>query len=89
MTLRYVLLPAALALTAAAPPPGALSCSGCHPPADKPTEIPAIAGRPAAVIVGALDEFRSGKRPAMVMNRIATGFTPAELGAIAAWWSEQ
>ena len=47
-----------------------------------------IAGRKAADIVAALDDFRAGTRQATVMNRIAKGFTPAESEAIAQWLAE-
>jgi sulfide dehydrogenase cytochrome subunit len=72
----------------AAAPPGASSCSGCHA-ARAGSSIPAITGRPADEIVAALDAFRTGKRPATVMNRIAPGFSDGESRAIAAWLSTQ
>ena len=75
---------ATVLLAAAAPPPGASSCSGCHGGA-----LPVLAGRPAAETAATLDAFRTGTRPATVMNRIAKGFTPAESQAIAAWWAEK
>ena len=65
------------------PPPGALSCSGCHG-----AEAP-IAGHDAHAMTDKLLAFRSGLRPSTVMGRIAKGFDTAELGAIAAWWSAQ
>lgn len=70
---------------AAPPPPGASSCSGCH---GGVAPVPALAGKPAAETIAAMEDFRSGKRPATVMNRIAPGFTPPEIEAIAAWWAE-
>jgi cytochrome c553 len=48
-----------------------------------------LAGRPEAEIVGALDAFRSGARPATIMNRIAKGFDAQESQAIAAWFATQ
>jgi cytochrome subunit of sulfide dehydrogenase len=75
----------AVVLGAAAPPPGASSCSGCHGPTARP---PILAGRPAADTVAAFEAFRTGTKPATVMNRIAKGFTPDEVKAIAAWWAE-
>jgi sulfide dehydrogenase cytochrome subunit len=70
-----------------APPPGASSCSGCH--GAQAGAVPAIHGRPADQIVQALDAFRTGKRPATVMNRIAPGFSEGESRAIATWLSAQ
>ena len=83
--LAAALLAAALPATAEAPP-GASSCSGCHAPAGSPpTAIPRLDGRTAAEIAAAMAEFRSGRRAATVMDRIAKGFTEAETEAIAAW----
>jgi cytochrome c553 len=42
-----------------------------------------------AQIVAAVQEFRSGTRPATVMDRIAKGFTDDEIRAIAAWYAAQ
>lgn len=83
-----LVLAAMVACQAAAPPPGASSCSGCHS-ATGGTAIPVLVGRKADDIVAALDAFRAGTRPATVMNRIAKGFTHDESVAIAAWLAEQ
>ena len=78
------------AAIAAAAPPGASSCSGCHPAsASAQTPVPRLAGRPAADIVAAMQEFRSGQRPATVMDRIAKGFSEPETQAIAVWYAAQ
>ena len=80
-----VLLPAAEAA-----PPGATSCSGCHASgAGVATDVPRLVGRNPADLVTALQEFRTGKRPATVMDRIAKGFSDDEANAIAAWLSAQ
>jgi cytochrome subunit of sulfide dehydrogenase len=76
----------AVALGAAAPPPGASSCTGCH---GGIAPLPVLTGRNAADIVAALDAFRAGTKPATVMDRIAKGFTHDETVAIAAWWADQ
>ncbi len=73
-------------LGAAAPPPGASSCSGCH---GGVAPLPALAGRDAGDIVAALDAFRAGTRQATVMDRIAKGFSHDETVAIATWWAAQ
>lgn len=83
-----------LALTpgarAADTPPGASSCSGCHPAtAGVATPVPRLVGRDAAQITTAMTEFRTGKRPATVMDRIAKGFTDDETKAIAAYFAAQ
>jgi cytochrome c553 len=70
----------------AGPPPGALSCSGCH---GGVAPLPVLAGRDPDEVVATLDEFRSGARTATVMDRIAKGFSHDESVAIAAWWATQ
>ena len=76
--------------SAADAPPGASSCSGCHPAsASVGTPVPRLNGRDAAQITTAMTEFRTGKRPATVMDRIAKGFTDDETKAIAAYFAAQ
>ena len=74
---------------AAEPPVGAAACSGCHAAAGAKvdTAIPPIAGRPAAEIEQQMQAFKAGQRPATVMDRIAKGFSDAEVQAIAAWYA--
>jgi cytochrome subunit of sulfide dehydrogenase len=75
---------------AAEPPPGATSCSGCHPPAaSAETKVPPLRGQKPADIVAAMQAFRSGERPSTVMGRIAKGFSDEEIQAIGAWVAEQ
>ena len=72
------------------PPPGAAACSGCHPGhVDAAGSMSRLAGRNPAEIVAAIQAFRSGGRPATVMDRIARGFSDAEIEAIAAWYADQ
>jgi cytochrome subunit of sulfide dehydrogenase len=81
-----------LAVSAApvTPPSGAASCTGCHAADAKvETRVPRIAGRPAAEIVAAMEAFRTGQKPATVMDRIAKGFSDAEIRAIAEWLGAQ
>ena len=49
--------------------------------------VPRLAGLDRAAIVTAMQDFRSGKRAATVMDRIAKGFTDEEIQAIAAWYA--
>jgi cytochrome c553 len=82
------------AMTASAwsadPPPGAASCSGCHPATQGvTTPVPRLNGRNANDIIAAMTEFRTGKRPTTIMDRIAKGFTDDETKAIAAWLAAQ
>jgi cytochrome c553 len=46
--------------------------------------VPPLAGEAPATIVAAVRAFRSGQRPATVMDRIAKGFSDDEIAAIAA-----
>jgi len=71
-------------------PPGASSCSGCHPViAGVETPVSRLGDRPADDIASAMRDFRDGKLPATVMGRIAKGFTEGEAAAIAAWYAAQ
>ncbi len=71
-------------------PPGAASCSGCHAAnARVETPVPPIKGRSPADIADAMIEYKSGKRPGTIMDRIAKGFSDEEIRAIAAWYAGQ
>jgi cytochrome c553 len=71
-------------------PAGAAACSGCHPASARVTSpVPRLAGVDRAAIIKAMQDFRSGQRPATVMDRIAKGFTDEEIQAIAAWYATQ
>jgi cytochrome c553 len=81
---------AAAAAASAEPPAGAASCTGCHPASARvASPVPRLAGLDAAAIVRAMQDFRSGQRAGTVMDRIAKGFTDAEVQAIAAWVAAQ
>jgi len=81
---------AAAVVASAEPPAGAAACSGCHPASARVTSaVPRLAGRDAAAIVKAMQDFRSGTRTGTVMDRIAKGFTDEEIQAIAAWYATQ
>jgi cytochrome c553 len=71
------------ASVAAAPPPGATTCSGCHAAAEG--GMPRLDRLTAEEITAAMAGFRAGTRPATLMDRIARGFSEAEAEAIAAW----
>ena len=81
---------AAAGVVSAEPPAGAAACSGCHPSSARgASPVARLAGRDRAEIVKAMQDFRSGARAGTVMDRIAKGFTDAEIQAIAAWYAEQ
>ncbi|MXQ14527.1 c-type cytochrome [Microvirga makkahensis] len=74
-------------------PPGASTCSGCHgsgASASAPgSAVPALQGQEPEAITAAMQAFRTGRREATVMDRIAKGFTDEETRAIAVWVSQQ
>lgn len=73
--------------TLAASPPGAASCLGCHTIAADGNPVPALGSLTAEQIVTAMQAFRSGARPATVMDRVAKGFSDEETKAIAQWYA--
>ena len=88
--MRALLPAAALFLAAAGPlatePPGAESCTGCHVSGGG---VGLLQGRPAQDTVRQMEAFRSGARPATLMNRIVKGFTPDEVVALSDWFAVQ
>lgn len=98
MRLLTVFAAAAIAVVAAQmagaqePSPDALAvaCSSCHGVDGKSTTaIPAIAGTSAADLMAALTAFRSGERTGTIMNRIAKGYSDAQIAALAAHFSQR
>ena len=84
------LIAAASTPSAVATPAGAAACSGCHPSAlDVATPVPRLIGLAKGEMVKAMQEFRAGRRPATVMDRIARGFSDEEIAAIADWYASQ
>ena len=78
------------AAQAADAPPGAASCSGCHANnARVETPVPPLNGRQAVDIESQMVEFKTGKRPGTIMDRIAKGFSDEEIRAIATWYAAQ
>ncbi len=69
-------------------PPGASSCSGCHTGASGAGMV-SITGRDSSELTATMEAFRSGARPATLMNRLVRGFDPDEVKAIAAWLAVQ
>jgi sulfide dehydrogenase cytochrome subunit len=90
LSLAALLLASAMPWTEAAPPPGASSCSGCHAASKSvDTPVPRLVGRRPAEIKAAMLAFRTGQKPASVMDRIAKGFSDDEITAIAVWYAAQ
>ncbi|MFT8245703.1 c-type cytochrome [Roseomonas sp. BN140053] len=58
------------------------ACLGCHGPGGAGGNgVPALAGRSKAELVAAIAAFRANERPATIMNRIARGYSEAEMAA--------
>lgn len=76
---------AALAMEA---PPGATTCSGCHT-GPSGAGMVSIIGQDPVVLSATMEAFRSGARPATLMNRLVRGFSPDEVRAIASWLAVQ
>ena len=85
-----ILIALSFAAHCADAPPGASSCSGCHPAKRwVDTTVPRLAGRNPADLISAMQGFKSGNLPATIMDRIAKGFSDEEIKAIAVWYGEQ
>ena len=70
-------------------PPGATSCSGCHPSGRVDTSVPRLSGRNPADSTAAMQAFKSGQTASTVMGKIAKGFSDSEIKAIAEWYGAQ
>jgi sulfide dehydrogenase cytochrome subunit len=88
--IRATLLLMLFASTAAAQPANGMveGCVACHGPGGRGSgTVPPLAGRDAAELAAAMAAFRANERPATIMNRIAGGYTEAEIAAAAAYFS--
>lgn len=64
------------------------TCFSCHGTNGKSVgAMPSIAGKSPKYISSILKSFRSGKREATVMNRIAKGFSDSEIDTLANYFS--
>jgi len=69
-------------------PLAAQGCLGCHGPRGQGIGAGArLAGRDAAELDGLLRAYRTDARQGTIMNRIARGYTEAELAAAAAFFA--
>ena len=67
----------------------ASTCMSCHGAGGKSKgAIPSIAGLDKAYIVKSLQDFKSGARPASVMQRHAKGYTDEEFALMADYLSK-
>lgn len=66
----------------------AATCMSCHGPGGKSLgTIPSLAGLHQDDFVKRLQEFKSGTRLASIMKRHASGYTDAEVEAMAAYFA--
>ena len=85
--MRIVIALAIPAVALGGPPPGASSCLGCHPVAPNDGLVLALSTLTAEQIVTAMQAYRSGARPATVMDRVGKGFSDEEIHVIAQWYA--
>lgn len=90
LALMLIALPTAPAL-AQQPAPAPLiaqGCAGCHGQAGAGAGgTPAIAGTDRSAFLATWAAFRANERPATIMNRIARGYSDAEVAALADYFS--
>lgn len=68
----------------------AASCAACHGPDGRsPDSIPTIQGKSARYIADKMKGFKSGEGSPTVMNRLAKGYSEAEIEQIAAWFASR
>lgn len=66
----------------------ALSCGGCHSPGGTGEgSMPRIAGYDRELFLKTWAAFRANERPATIMNRIARGYTEAEVAVLADYFA--
>ena len=68
----------------------AATCANCHGTDGRSTTaIPGLAGVDKNLIVQQMQDFKSGKRPATIMQQLAKGFSDAQIDQIAAYFAAQ
>ena len=100
MSLRAILLGAALAACAAAAAAQdaktlhlkalAATCANCHGTAGRAIEgsaVPGLAGMPAAYFSEQMKAFKSGARQATVMHQLAKGYSEAQIEQLAGYFA--
>lgn len=66
------------------------TCMGCHGVnGQSPGSIPSIAGQPAERLTSQLMAYRADTKSGTIMNRIAKGYTPEEIKAVAEFFAQQ
>ncbi len=66
----------------------AAACAMCHGPNGEGTQVaPKLAGKPAAEIVQALNDFKSGKRDNAMMKAQVAQLSPDNMANLAAYYA--
>jgi len=67
----------------------AATCANCHGTDGRSVGgNTSLAGRPAAEMIKAMQDFKAGTRPATIMHQLAKGYTDAQIQAIAQYFSQ-
>ena len=68
----------------------AATCANCHGTGGVSVgDVESLAGKPREEIVRKMQEFKSGARPATLMNQLAKGYTDEQIQALADWLAAQ
>lgn len=68
----------------------AATCANCHGTNGVSVgDVESLAGKPADDTVRKMQEFKSGARPATIMQQLAKGYTDEQIQAVATWFAAQ
>jgi sulfide dehydrogenase cytochrome subunit len=68
----------------------AATCANCHGTSGVSVGVTAsLAGMGKDEMVGKLQDFKTGKKPATIMHQLAKGYTDAQIEQLAGWFSAQ
>lgn len=88
LTVLALALPFGAAAQEAPAPLAAQACAGCHGQAGAGAgATPAIAGLPQDQFIASMKAFQTNERQGTIMNRVARGFTEAEIKVLAHYFS--
>jgi len=66
----------------------ASNCANCHgTDGHSQGGLPALAGLARPYLIQQLQDFKSGRRPATIMQQLSKGYTDAEIDALAGYFS--
>lgn len=67
------------------------TCAGCHGTngASAGLSMPTIGGLDRGYLYSVMTDYKTGLRPATIMDRIARGYSEQEISAIASWFANQ